>query len=82
MKTDNNFKIGDVVICIKTDNTNSQLITLNQKYTVLDVLKDNSSILIVSDVLLKLYIDISFFTTKKILRKNKLNKLKEIVNEK
>jgi len=80
MKSNNKFKVGELAICIKNDNTNDLLITVGKEYRILNIYEDekNSSILIMTDVNVDCYIIIkTFFISKRIERKNKLKEISE-----
>jgi len=74
--------VGDFLICIKNDYTNDNLITVNKEYKVLEIGRNYSTITIMTDVgIICDIIFYSFFISKRILRKNKLNKLNKIFCE-
>ena len=78
---ENKFIIGEIVTCIKNDHTNDKLITAGKEYKILEIIKNYNSVSIITDPDIKCYIVFKdFFISKRILRKNKLNKLNNIFN--
>jgi len=77
MKKINKYKIGEIVTCIKIDNTNDHLISVGKDYKVLEIML--GAISIMTDAGVICYISYgSFFISKRVLRMNKINKINKL----